>query len=102
MSSMEEGLALNIEDYRRSHESNAEWKLRRQFLVTHQGKFSENRLLCLANCFINVECYSCQYPEGVMRELKQLMEELGGDVLDDHRKQHSKRNAVQFVKGDGQ
>ena len=73
-----------IEKYRTEHESSVEWNLRRAFLEAHQEKYSEDRLICLASCFINVECYGCTYPGPVMIELKQLMEEIS-DTLNDYR-----------------
>jgi len=87
-----------FDHYRHTHESNTEWKLRRQFIAAHHEELERNRLLCLANCFINVECYSCTYPEPVMLELKRLTMELGS-VLDDHRQIQADKRAVKFVKG---
>ena len=73
-----------VEYLRTDHESGTEWNLRKQFLMAHWGKFSENRLKCLSNCFVNVEMYGCRYPEPLMIELKGLMEEIE-DVVEDHR-----------------
>jgi len=79
-------LALSdVEQFRRIHESDAEWKLRKQFIIANCDSIpSQNRLLCLANCFINVECYGCRYPAPVMKQLETLSTSVG-DVLRHHR-----------------
>ena len=56
-----EACNFDVEKYRKAHESNSEWKLRRQFLLDHQQRYELPRLLCLANCFVNVECYGCRF-----------------------------------------
>jgi len=89
---------FDVESFRRSHESNTEWNLRRQFILAHHSSLEHNRLLCLANCFINVECYGCTYPEQVMLELKRLTVELG-DGINAHRQSARSKKAVKFVKG---
>jgi hypothetical protein len=88
---------FNVEPFRHEHESNKEWSLRKKFLLAHHEKFEERRLLCLASCFINVECYGCTYPAGVMQQLR----ELTSDILDDvkeYREEQRALTAVQFVK----
>jgi hypothetical protein len=94
---MTENTEFDVEKYRRSHESNTEWKLRRQFIIENHELLDENRLLCLANCFINVECYGCKYPEPVMLQLKELSQDLEREIAD-HKKVSSERKAIKFVK----
>jgi len=89
----------DLEHYRHTHESNTEWRLRRQFIAAHQDALDRNRLLCLANCFINVECYGCTYPEPVMLELRRLTMEMKGSELHEHRELQANKRAVKFVKG---
>lgn len=50
---------FDVEKYRNPNESNTEWKMRRKFLIAHNDKLSEDRLVCLANCYVNVEVYGC-------------------------------------------
>ncbi len=67
---------FDVDSYKNAHESNVEWRLRRHFLELHKDKYPLKRLICLASCFINHECYQCTYPGPVMIELKELMEEM--------------------------
>lgn len=78
-----------VETMRHEHESDAEWRLRKEFLVSHYDKYDNARLLCLASCFINVECYGSTYPAGVMLELARLMEDIQ-ETLTTHRSKQSK------------
>ncbi len=94
-------LEATIEEYRHKHESGVEWRLRKTFMLTHMDKYPLDRLLCLAACFINYECYGCTYPGPVMIELKELMEELS-DVLEDHRNTITKARQLQFIKSSGE
>lgn len=71
-----ENSSEDINNYRMKHESDKEWHMRRAFLLVHRGKFSDSRLLCLASCYINVECYGCRYPPALMRQLEELSAEL--------------------------
>lgn len=63
---------FDLEEFRTQHESNHEWELRSAFILEHHDNFPRNRLLCLANCFVNVECYGCRYPKDVMDQLDEL------------------------------
>ena len=95
---MSDATVFNVETYRRTHESGAEWKLRRQFILRHHDQFEHDRLMCLANCFINVECYGCRYPEQVMIQLKELASQLDEGDISKHRHMIASSNAVKFVK----
>ena len=88
---------FDVDQYRSSHESNHEWSLRRSFLLVHRDKFPLNRLLCLANCFVVVECYGCRYPAAVMRQLAELSVDIK-DEINEHRSATKKRCEVLFVK----
>ena len=70
---------LDVDQFRNSHESSTEWRLRRQFLLAHRDKFTVDRLLCLASCYVNVECYGNRYPDPVMRQLRELKADLPRD-----------------------
>ena len=87
-----------IINLRMRHESDAEWRLREQFLLAHRESYPKNRLVCLSTCFINVECYGTKYPSGVMHELKDLMEGII-EPLNAHRQRMSKlKESIQFIK----
>ena len=88
---------FDVEPLRHSYESISEWKLRKAFLLEHYDKLDMDRLLCLASCYINVECYGCRYPDGVMSQLKDMMEELGEEHKE-HRAAVKAQNEVKFVK----
>jgi len=70
---------VDIESCRTAHESDREWSVRRSFLLENVSKtdlngsvISRNRLLCLANCFVNTRYYGCQYPDLVMGQLREM------------------------------
>lgn len=63
---------FDVESFRKPHESNHEWDLRRAFILAHHDRFPSNRLLCLANCFVSIECYGCRYPADVMKQMEEL------------------------------
>ena len=94
-------LEERIDEFKHKHESNTEWNLRKTFMLAHMDKYPLNRLVCLAACFINYECYGCTYPGPVMVELKELMEEIG-DVLEEHRTTITQARQLQFVKSSGE
>ncbi|WAR31422.1 NKRF-like protein [Mya arenaria] len=52
---------FDVESFRNPNESTTEWKLRRQFLLAHNDKLEPDRLVCLANCYVNVEIYGCTF-----------------------------------------
>ena len=75
---------FNVEDYRQPHESDNEWNLKKTFLECHKDKFPLRRLLCLASCFLNIECYGNRYPGPVMEQIKLLSGDLS-EELEEHR-----------------
>ncbi|ELT92361.1 hypothetical protein CAPTEDRAFT_169717 [Capitella teleta] len=89
-----------IESYRHAHESSTEWELRKKFLLAHHERFSADRLACLACCFINVECYGCTYPEGVMLQLKELALDIMVDIQQ-HRDTIQSQRDMKFVNAGG-
>lgn len=50
----------DVDKYKLNHESEEHWNLKKKFLVAHKNKFSEDRLLCLAQVFINVQFLECK------------------------------------------
>ncbi|OQR68764.1 CDKN2AIP N-terminal protein-like [Tropilaelaps mercedesae] len=75
-------LSQPIDTYRQPWESVENWELREEFLLRYQDSFEENRLLCLAQAYVNILLLGCQYPEAVMQEVKNLGRRLekGGEV----------------------
>lgn len=66
----------NIDKYRNPYETDREWKLKRLFIEKYFDKYKEDRLVCLAQCYVNVETMGCRYPDALMTELKECTEEL--------------------------
>lgn len=112
----------DIDKYHVEHESDEHWELRRRFLLTHKDKYPEDRLVCLAQVFYNVEFMGCRYtssncffhtcaifwgcdytcdcsysysryPEKTMRLVAQLSE----GVADDHREKMKTKLQRTFV-----
>lgn len=67
---------IDFEQYRKPYELDEHWQLRKTFLETYQHKYELNRLLCLAQTFINVEILGNTYSDDVMAEIKQLADNL--------------------------
>lgn len=83
----------DIDQYRVEHECDEHWELRRCFLETHKDKFPEDRLVCLAQVFYNVEFMGCRYPEKTM----QLVADLSNGVADAHREKMKTKLQRTFV-----
>ena len=57
MSENEEDISL--EKFRKPDETEKEWKLKKLFIEKYHDQFSEARLICLAQCWSNIEAYGC-------------------------------------------
>uniref|UniRef100_A0A1B6D6T3 XRN2-binding (XTBD) domain-containing protein n=1 Tax=Clastoptera arizonana TaxID=38151 RepID=A0A1B6D6T3_9HEMI len=84
----------DIEKYKPYYESEEHWELRRKFMQTHKNKFPEDRLVCLAQVFFNVEFLGCKYPDKTM----ELVVELSEGVADEHREKKKGKLQRTFVK----
>ncbi|KAL1482336.1 hypothetical protein MTO96_050337, partial [Rhipicephalus appendiculatus] len=71
---------------------------RREFLVANQGRFNENRVLCLAQAFANVELLGCTCPGPVMAQVNELAKNVGSLSVVQEKRRESDR--VLFVKGE--
>ncbi|MCL4124416.1 UNVERIFIED_CONTAM: hypothetical protein GTU68_014668 [Idotea baltica] len=69
----------DIEKYRTKFESDEHWELKREFMVAHKDRFSEERVICLAQVFVNIELMRCKYPDEVMKQVSVLAKEIGHD-----------------------
>lgn len=65
-----------VELLRKSWEIEDHWVLRRDFMLAHKDKFPPERLLCLAQIFVNIETLGVGYDEEIMIENKNLGEEV--------------------------
>lgn len=62
----------DIERLRQRWESDEHWAMRREFILQHRDRFSENRLLCLAQTYVNMELLGCVYPTAVTECVREL------------------------------
>ncbi|KAJ2938341.1 hypothetical protein O0L34_g13263 [Tuta absoluta] len=62
----------DIEKYKEEHESEDHWDLRRKFMERWKNDYCEERLVCLARVFANMELLGCRYPSEVMQEVARL------------------------------
>lgn len=51
----------SIDNYRKPNETEKEWQLRKLFIQKFQHKYEQDRLVCLAQCFVNVKTMGCRY-----------------------------------------
>ncbi|KAJ8683904.1 hypothetical protein QAD02_019696 [Eretmocerus hayati] len=91
MSSIDES---NVDKLRSEHECDEHWELRRKFLLAHKDKFPRDKLICLAQCFTNIEFLGCKYPSEVM----QTVAELSQEVAQEYRDRQKTRLQRTFVK----
>ena len=84
------------ENYRDEHESNSEWRMRREFLQSNSDAVAIERLICLSRCFISIEVYGCSYPSEVMAEVQQLSQNVDPKIMEAQRERMSQKYAFKF------
>nr|XP_018902949.1 PREDICTED: NF-kappa-B-repressing factor-like isoform X2 [Bemisia tabaci]XP_018902957.1 PREDICTED: NF-kappa-B-repressing factor-like isoform X2 [Bemisia tabaci]XP_018902966.1 PREDICTED: NF-kappa-B-repressing factor-like isoform X2 [Bemisia tabaci] len=84
----------DVEKYHVPYESEEHWLLKKQFIEAHKEKYPEERLICLAQCFFNIEFMGTRYPDKVMK----LVEELSVEVAAEHREKQKTKLQRTFVK----
>lgn len=84
----------DVEQYREEHDSDEHWELRKKFMLKHKDRFPEDRLVCLAQVFFNIEFLGCRYPEKTMR----LVADLSKGVADDYREKQKGKLKRTFIK----
>lgn len=50
----------DLEKYKYEHELEHHWELKKAFILAHKDKFPEDRLICLAQTFYNIEVLGCR------------------------------------------
>ncbi|XP_038217838.1 uncharacterized protein LOC119836536 [Zerene cesonia] len=83
----------DVEKYREEHESEDHWQLRRAFIERWKENYPEERLICLAQVFANIEFMGCRYPIETMQEVARLSKE----VAINYRKQKKTKLQRTFV-----
>ncbi|CAG9134235.1 unnamed protein product [Plutella xylostella] len=66
----------DVDKFREEYESDEQWQLRKAFIERWSGEHPEDRLLCLARVFVNMEFMGCRYPPEVMKEVAAMSEEI--------------------------
>lgn len=77
----EEEISSIVEGYRSPYESQTEWELRRNFMIANYRRVNMESLVCLANCYLNVEMYGCRYPALVMGQIREMSSSLNTQRL---------------------
>lgn len=54
-------LDWDVDKYRNEFEPENHWNLRKKFMEAHKDRYPEDRLVSLAQLFINIECLGCRY-----------------------------------------
>ncbi|XP_046388796.1 NF-kappa-B-repressing factor [Ischnura elegans] len=83
----------NVDDYKMSHETEDHWELRKKFMLKHKDKFPEDKLVCLAQVFSNVEFMGCRYPAKTMS----LVAELSQGIVEEYRNSRKSKLKRTFV-----
>ncbi|XP_073965086.1 uncharacterized protein [Choristoneura fumiferana] len=79
----------DVDKYREDHECEEHWELRKAFIERWKHEYSEERLICLARVFSNMEFMGCRYPTEVMQEVTRLSQEVAQSY------RNSKKNKLQ-------
>ncbi|CAH0599763.1 unnamed protein product [Chrysodeixis includens] len=91
----------DVEKYKDEHESEEHWLLRKAFMERWKNNYPEERLICLARVFCNVELLGCRYPPLVMQEITQLSYEVSKEYRE-QRKNKLKRTFVSASEAAGE
>lgn len=84
----------DIESYRTAYESEEHWALKRDFMKAHKKRIPQDRLVCLAQVFANIEILGCKYPDKTMEEVSILAR----DVAEDYKEKKKTKLQRTFVK----
>ena len=85
----------DVEKYFSPHEPKHHWELRKQFMINNKGRYDEERLVCLAQTFANIEFMGCRYP----KETMELVEEMAYGIVQSYREEQKNRLQRTFVSG---
>lgn len=71
----EKATSLDFDQFRKPWELDDYWYLKKQFLETYKDKYELDRLLALAQTFINIEVMSNTYDESIMALIRRLTDD---------------------------
>lgn len=77
----------DVEKYRTDYESEEHWELKKLFIETHRHNFSEEKIICLAQIFFNVEMLGCKYNLEVMKQIS----EMSKGIIEEYRESRNGR-----------
>lgn len=72
------GNMKDIASFRNPNELPHHWQLRKEFIEMYYDRFDVDRLECLSQLFINIECMGLSYPNEVMSQIKELGSKVKG------------------------
>ncbi|KAK8728471.1 hypothetical protein OTU49_008965 [Cherax quadricarinatus] len=76
----------DIESYRAPYESDEHWALKQEFMEAHKSRIPEDRLVCLAQVFVNIELLGCRYPDKTMEQVSILARDVGQEYKESKKK----------------
>ncbi|CAH0717167.1 unnamed protein product, partial [Brenthis ino] len=82
-------ISWDVNKYKEDHECEEHWLLRKAFIEKWKSDYPEERLICMARVFANMEFMGCRYPVEVMQEVARLSH----DIVQNYRK--SKKSKLQ-------
>ncbi len=50
---------FDLSKFKSLNDTDKEWQLKKLFMQTYYNRFDEARLVCLAQCYSNIEIYGC-------------------------------------------
>ncbi|XP_069956081.1 CDKN2A-interacting protein isoform X2 [Cherax quadricarinatus] len=80
----------DIESYRAPYESGEHWALKQEFMEAHKSRIPEDRLVCLAQVFVNIELLGCRYPDKTMEQVSVLAQDVGQEYKESKKKKLQK------------
>ncbi|CAF4833162.1 unnamed protein product [Pieris macdunnoughi] len=86
-------VSWDVDKYREEYESEEHWNLRRAFIKRWKDDYPEERLVCLAQVFANIEFMGCRYPLETMQEVARLSQ----DIATKYRKEKKTKLQRTFV-----
>jgi len=85
----------DVQKYFSPHEPAHHWQLRKAFMQENKQRYCEERLVCLAQTFANIEFMGCQYPEAITK----LVDEMSFGIVQPFREQQKGRLKRTFISG---
>lgn len=71
----------DVNKYKVEHESDEHWSLRKAFMERWKNDYPEERLVCLAQVFSNIEFMGCSYPLELMTEVANLSRDVSSSLV---------------------